>query len=327
MSEKIITADFSNGEESLKIKGLWQYDYGSKLKVLGIPYSDVIQVDFANINSSKATPVVTEPKEDGSFVADIPNSLLEQPINIMAYIYLATSNYGHTIKNILLPIIQRPKRNTDPGEDINPGDNPFQNALKQIKQNTEDIEKLNDEMEEMKENGTGGGITTESDPTVPAWAKSETKPPYTSEEVGADPTGTAESKVSAHNTSEESHNDIRLLIEGLATRLNTLANSDDVDLDQMAEVVAYIKSNKTLIDAITTSKVSVTDIVDNLTTSVSNRPLSAKQGVALKALIDAITVPTKTSQLENDSNFLTKHQDLSAYAKKSTTLSGYGITD
>ena len=39
------------------------------------------------------------------------------------------------------------------------------------------------------------------------------------------------------------------------------------------------------------------------------------------------TIPTKTSQLENDSNFLTKHQDLSGYAKKATTLSGYGITD
>lgn len=157
--------------------------------------------------------------------------------------------------------------------------------------------------------GTGSGIATESDPTVPAWAKSETKPSYTSEEVGADPTGTAESKVSAHNTSEESHNDIRLLIEGLATRLNTLANSDDTTLDQMAEVVTYIKSNKSLIDAITISKVSVTDIIDNLTTSVSDKPLSAKQGAALKLLIDTVS------------------NELSSYAKKATTLSGYGITD
>ena len=30
----------------------------------------------------------------------------------------------------------------------------------------------------------------------------------------------------------------------------------------------------------------MTDIVDNLTTNVSNKPLSAAQGVALKALID-----------------------------------------
>ena len=132
---------------------------------------------------------------------------------------------------------------------------------------------------------------TETDPTVPDWAKQPEKPTYTASEVGADASGTAESKVSAHNTSDMAHNDIRLLIEGLTTRLNALADSDDTTLDQMSEVVAYIKSNKSLIDSITTSKVNVSDIIDNLATNVSNKPLSAAQGVALKALIDGITIP------------------------------------
>ena len=113
------------------------------------------------------------------------------------------------------------------------------------------------------------------------------------------------SELSTHNTSTDSHNDIRLLVDGLSTRLNTLANSDDTTLDQMSEVVAYIKNNKTLIDGITTNKVNVSDIINNLTTNVSNKPLSAAQGVALKSLIDAITVPTKISQLTNDSGYLT----------------------
>lgn len=47
-----------------------------------------------------------------------------------------------------------------------------------------------------------------------------------------------------------------------------------------------------LISANTTNKVSVTDIVNDLVTNVANKPLSAAQGVALKALIDAITIPT-----------------------------------
>ena len=102
---------------------------------------------------------------------------------------------------------------------------------------------------------------------------------------------TSESKVSAHNTGTDTHSDIRVLIHGLTDRLNALADSDDTTLDQLSEVVAYIKSNRSLIEAITTSKVSVADIVDNLTTNVSNKPLSAAQGVALKALIDAISVP------------------------------------
>lgn len=127
--------------------------------------------------------------------------------------------------------------------------------------------------------------------------------PKTAADVGAEASGTAESKVSEHNVALDAHNDIRELISGLTQRLNALADSDDETIDQMSEVVAYIKSNKSLIDAITTSKVNASDIIDNLTTNASNKPLSAAQGVALKALIDAIAVPTKLSELENDSGY------------------------
>lgn len=110
----------------------------------------------------------------------------------------------------------------------------------------------------------------------------------TAADVNADASGTANSKVSAHNTNTSAHSDIRSLIAGLTSRLNALADSDDDTLDQMSEVVAYIKSNKSLIEAVTTSKVNVSDIINNLTTNVSNKPLSAAQGVALKGLIDAL---------------------------------------
>ena len=152
---------------------------------------------------------------------------------------------------------------------------------------------------------------SETDPTVPAWAKAETKPTYTAAEVGADASGSSEQALNAaktytdtkiaaiptpdvsgqigeHNTSTSAHNDIRELITGLTSRLNALADSDDTTLDQLSEIVAYIKSNRSLIEEVTTNKVNVADIIDNLTTNVTNKPLSAAQGVALKALIDAI---------------------------------------
>lgn len=40
-----------------------------------------------------------------------------------------------------------------------------------------------------------------------------------------------------------------------------------------------------------------------------------------------ITLPTKTSELTNDSNFLTAHQDITGKADKAATLDGYGIVD
>lgn len=135
-------------------------------------------------------------------------------------------------------------------------------------------------------------LTEETDPTVPTWAKQPTKPTYTASEVGADPTGTASFLITTHNTATNVHNDIRSLINDLTNRLNAIVDSDDTTLDQMSEVVAYIKSNKSLIDAITTNKVNVSDIINNLTTNATNKPLSAAQGVALKALIDAKVVPS-----------------------------------
>lgn len=212
-----------------------------------------------------------------------------------------------------------------------------------------------------------------------------TPPNQTAQQVGADPAGTAASAVSQHNTDAASHNDLRLALKELTDRINAALDSDDTTLDQMSEVVAYIKSNKSLIDAITTSKVNVSDIVNNLTTDISNKPLSAAQGVVIKTLIDALRndkldadeltnavntalaqakasgefdgadghtpvkgtdywtasdkaeivaetasaidltsyakkteLPTKTSQLTNDSGFLTRHQDISGKQDKST---------
>lgn len=95
-------------------------------------------------------------------------------------------------------------------------------------------------------------------------------------------------EISSHNTSTSSHIDIRDLIIDLTSRLNALADSDDTTLDQLSEIVAYIKSNKSLIDSITTSKINISDIVNNLTTNIETKPLSAAQGVVIKDFIDAL---------------------------------------
>lgn len=100
--------------------------------------------------------------------------------------------------------------------------------------------------------------------------------------------GEIASAVSNHNTSTASHNDMRILIEELTSRLNALADSDDTTLDQLSEIVSYIKNNKTLIDSITSNKINYADIVDNLTTNNKKKVLSAAQGVVLKALFDSI---------------------------------------
>lgn len=173
---------------------------------------------------------------------------------------------------------------------------------------------------EAPQTGTGG-ITEETDPTVPSWAKQAQKPTYTASEVGALPAST---KIPGKTSDLEndsgyitiavatllnyylktetyaktetySQTEIDNLISGLDNRLKAIADSDDTTLDQLSEIVAYIKSNKSLIDSITTNKVNVADIVNNLTTADAKKPLSAAQGKELKTLYDSLPSWAKES--------------------------------
>ena len=128
---------------------------------------------------------------------------------------------------------------------------------------------------------------TQARANIGAMPSTYVPPNQTAQQVGADPKGTAAAAVSAHNTNTAAHADIRNLITGLADRLNALANSDDTTLDQMKEVVDYIQDNRELIESVTTNKVNVADIVDNLATADAKKPLSAKQGVELLNLINS----------------------------------------
>ena len=123
----------------------------------------------------------------------------------------------------------------------------------------------------------------------------------------SDLSSSIQTNVSSHNTSTTAHDDIRTLISNLTTRVNAVADSEDVDLDQLSEIVAYIKSNRSLIDNVTTSKVSVSDIIDNLTSTSTNKPLSANQGRVLNTSITTLTTKLNNhidslSNVENKSS-------------------------
>lgn len=152
-----------------------------------------------------------------------------------------------------------------------------------LKKFYEDFLKLEDNIAPVKSvNGKTGEVKLSAEDVG---ARPDTWMP-TAQQVGADPSGSAATAVSGHNVQTNAHNDIRLELQRLAGIIADLLDSDDATLDEMHEIVAYIKSNKALIEAITTSKVNVADIINNLDTNVSDKPLSAAQGVALKDMID-----------------------------------------
>lgn len=73
-----------------------------------------------------------------------------------------------------------------------------------------------------KKQPLGNYLTEETDPTVPSWAKQKNKPTYTAVEVGADVEGTADSLVTAHNTSTISHKDLRDTVRELNNRVDII---------------------------------------------------------------------------------------------------------
>lgn len=160
-------------------------------------------------------------------------------------------------------------------------------------------EEIGKAVEEYLKNNPVGGATINDDEVSAGSA-------WSSQKVSTQ----IDEKVSAHNTNQTTHADIRNLIIDLTNRLNALADSDDTTLDQLSEIVAYIKNNKTLIEGVTTSKVSISDIVNDLITNVIDKPLSAAQGVELKRLIDTKTItvdealsPTSTNPVQNKAIF------------------------
>lgn len=102
-------------------------------------------------------------------------------------------------------------------------------------------------------------------------------------------TTVVDNKISTHNTSELAHNDIRVLISDLTTKLSNFLDVDDATTDQLSEVLTLINNNKGTLESLTTTKVNMSDIIDNLVTNSSNKVLSAAQGVVLKSSIDTLT--------------------------------------
>lgn len=127
--DKILTADFSSGKDRVTVRGLWQFDRGVKLKVIGINAADVNRVDFAPVIASEAVPVVVVPDNDGTFTVSIPGAATKSPYDVTAYIYVDTADYGYTVKAVSMPVVLRPEAGK-PGEGGKP--DPFGEVVEKV---------------------------------------------------------------------------------------------------------------------------------------------------------------------------------------------------
>ena len=87
---------------------VYQWDSGRTLEIKGLTFTDTPAVHFANKMSKNAFAV--EPTlANGILIVNIPNSLLCEPHNIVAYVYCLDNNQGKTIKSVFIPLEKRTK--------------------------------------------------------------------------------------------------------------------------------------------------------------------------------------------------------------------------
>jgi hypothetical protein len=155
----------------------------------------------------------------------------------------------------------------------------------------------------------GAAITQETDPTVPAWAKSPNKPTYTAQEIGALPDTTqipTESTVADWGFTKNAGTITGITMNGASKGTSGVVNLGTVVTD-------------------VSGKVDKTTTINGKALS-SDVTLSASDVGALPADTPIPVVPTNVSAFNNDAGYLTAHQDISGKEDKVDIVSASGTT-
>lgn len=109
----MVTAVFKNNNTE-RVRGLWQYDYGQVLRIQGLILPTAVEIDFSLQETGGESTSRVGITRDGVTDVVIPDSMLEnggatQDYSIYAFIYLTDETSGKTIKKIIMSVTSRPK--------------------------------------------------------------------------------------------------------------------------------------------------------------------------------------------------------------------------
>jgi hypothetical protein len=223
--------------ENVKVLGscLYQWEIGRVIEITPPDNTLVSKVEFAHTFDKEALAVKPR-EENGVIVADIPNILLQSGDPIFVYLVYVDANCLETTASHVLSVVKRPK----------PADYVYTEtevltweALDERLKKLEGQEVDPDVVANAVEAYMAEHPIEETDPTVPAWAKAESKPTYTAQEVGALPDDT---KIPTEQYINALINDKldNLPIGGVEPLLVTVENN--VASHTSAEIYAHIGS-------------------------------------------------------------------------------------
>lgn len=261
-----------------------QWDINQKLKIVvydadsgllkNAPY-----IHFANVKSTEALVVRSTVEGTDTIVVDVPNSLLQESWPLLVYVYLNDNLDAHSQKTIIkieIPVHKRAKPS-----DYEYVENIERITAEVIKQEVTDTvydelvgnitsgtlslpymyitDATNGHRQRIGANNDKASLDVNTSGNMQSYSILDTRDKESlSQEIDSD--------VSDHNSSTSAHSDIRELISNVNSRVDTVDST---------------------VSTLDTSKVNKSDIVNNLTTDDSTRPLSAAMGMELKSSIDS----------------------------------------
>ena len=117
--DKVITAVFpEGGSNTVTVYGLWQWDYGISLQIMGLSLPETVEVHFS---IGQGEPVKQEGNTtDGITTVNIPDSMLAGPTGagffgcmgaflVNAWVYVEEGTSGRTVKMVKLSVKTRAK--------------------------------------------------------------------------------------------------------------------------------------------------------------------------------------------------------------------------
>ena len=261
-----------------------QWDINQKLKIVVYDVDSSLlknapYIHFANVKSTEALVVRSTVEGTDTIVVDVPNSLLQESWPLLVYVYLNDNLDAHSQKTIIKIEIPVHKR-------VRPSDYEYVENIERItaeviKQEVTDTvydefvgnitsgtlslpymyitDATNGHRQRIGANNDKASLDVNTSGSMQSYSILDTRDKESlSQEIDSD--------VSAHNSSTSAHSDIRELISNVNSRVDTVDST---------------------VSTLDTNKVNKSDIVNNLTTDDSTKPLSAAMGMELKSSIDS----------------------------------------
>ncbi len=104
----MVYARFTPTLTNVTTKAVTQWDYGRKLRIDGLELPTAVRIDFGISGDQTTVSRIGITKDHVTDVV-IPDSLLEQSNNLVAYVYVNDTTEGKTVRTINIPVTARAK--------------------------------------------------------------------------------------------------------------------------------------------------------------------------------------------------------------------------